>query len=83
MLQQRHDVHAIPFEDGTRTQVEGMKLQRAQFLGNRALGAGKKARADPMGNVAETQIDARRLDLIVGDRFQRLDLARPLDCIAQ
>jgi hypothetical protein len=36
-----------------------------------------------MGDIAEAQIEARRLDLVVFDRLQRLDLAGALDRVAQ
>ena len=83
MLQQWNDVHAVPFEDSTFAQVEGMERQGAQFLRHSVIGAGKKAGADAMGDVAEAEIEACGLNLIVNDRFQRSDLASALDRVAQ
>ena len=40
MFQQWHNVHAVPFEDSTLAQVEGMQRQGAQFLRHRAIQAG-------------------------------------------
>ena len=37
--------------------------------------AGQKARPYPIGDVAEPQVDAGRLDLIVADRLRRQDFA--------
>ena len=39
--------------------------------------AGQKAGAHPVGDLAEPQIDARRLDLVVADRLGGQDLAPP------
>jgi len=60
-----------------------VQRQRAQPLHHRAFAAGKKARADAVGDIAEAQIEAGGLDLIVLDRLQRLDLPRALDRVAQ
>ncbi len=83
MLQQRHNVHTVPFEDRTLTQVEGMKRQGAQSLSDCAAKARKKARANAMGYVAKAQVEAGGLNLILNDWFERLDLVRPLDRVAQ
>ena len=62
-LQQRHDVDAVGLQHRAVGQVDFVQLQFVDALGHRGARPGQKARAHPVGDVAETQIEARRLDL--------------------
>jgi len=83
MFQQFYNVNTVLFEDGALAQVEGMELQSAQFFVNCAIKARKKAGADTMGFLPETQIETGGLNLIINYWFQRPDLVSSLYRIAQ
>ena len=53
-----------------------MQLQLVDALGDGRAGAGQKTRAHPIGDVAEPQIEARRLDLAFDKGIVRQDQAR-------
>ena len=53
-----------------------MQLQLVDALGDGGVRAGQKARAHPVGDIAEAQIEARRLDLAFDKGIGRQDEAR-------
>ena len=53
-----------------------MQLQLVDALGDGGAGAGQEARAHAIGDVAEAQIEARRLDLAFDEIVGRQDEAR-------
>ena len=52
-----------------------MQLQFVDAFGHRGAGPRQKARPHPIGDVAEPQIEARRLDLAFDERIGRQDQA--------
>src|SRR5712692_8002857 len=68
VFQQWNDVDAVFFEHGTLAQIERMQREAAQLFRYRAVRAGKKARANPMRDIPDAQVEAGGLDLIVGNR---------------
>ena len=52
-----------------------MQLQLVDALGDRRARTGQEARAHPIGDVAEPQIEARRLDLALDKGIGRQDQA--------
>ena len=74
-LLQRHEIDAAALEHRAVGQVEPVQLERRDALGDGLLGAGQKARAHAIGDVAEPQVEARRLHL-VGIEGRRDDGAR-------
>ena len=63
-LHQRDDVHAIALEHGRPGEVDLVRREIGQPVGDAAAGAGQKARRQPVGFRAESQVEARRLHLI-------------------
>ncbi|OIQ68901.1 hypothetical protein GALL_495010 [mine drainage metagenome] len=74
-LQQRHDVDAVGLQHRAIGQVDLVQLQLVDALGHRGARPRQEARPDPIGNVPETQIEARRLDLALDKRVGREDQA--------
>ena len=62
-FQQRDDVDAIRLQHRTVGEIYFMQLQLVDALGDGGAGAGQKTRAHPVGDAAQPQIEARRLDL--------------------
>ena len=60
-----------------------MHRQDIELVLHRVARARQKARTHPVGHIPESQIEARRLDLVVADRCGRDDLAAIPDCGAQ
>jgi hypothetical protein len=57
--------------------------QQIELVADARAGAREKARPHPVGDLAQTQIDARRLDLVIADRLRGHDLAPLRDRFAQ
>jgi hypothetical protein len=68
-LEQRHDIDATRLEHGTLGQIEDMQGEIAELDADILARAREKARSHPVCDIAQPQIDARRLDLA---RCQRL-----------
>lgn len=62
-FQQRDDIDAIGLQHRAVGEVDLVQLQLVDALGNGGVGAGQKAGADPVGDIAKAQVEARRLDL--------------------
>ena len=62
-FQQRHDVDAVGLQHRAVGEVDLVQLQFVDALGDRRAGPGQEAGAHAIGDVAEPQIEARRLDL--------------------
>ena len=75
-FQQRHDVDAVGLQHRAVGEVDLVQLQLVDALGDGCAGAGQKARAHPVGDVAQPQIEARRLDLAFDKGIFRQDQAR-------
>ena len=76
MLEQRHDIDAVLFEDRALGQVDAVHRQAIELVAHARPRARQKARPHPVGDLAEPQIDARRLDLVVADRLGAM-ISRP------
>ena len=74
-FQQRHDVDAVGFQHRAAGQRDLVQLQLGDALGDRGLRPRQEARAHAVGDLAEPQIEARRLDLI-GREIARRDESR-------
>ena len=74
-LQQRHDVDAVGLQHRAVGQIDLVQLQLVDALGHGGARPRQKARPHPIGDVAETQIEARRLDLAFDKRIGREDQA--------
>jgi hypothetical protein len=74
-LQQRHDVDAIGLQYRAVGKIDLVQLQFVDALGHRRTRSGQEARAHPIGDIAEAQIEARRLDLAFHERIGRQDQA--------
>ena len=74
-FQQRHDVDAIGLQHRAVGQIDFVQLQFVDALGHRRARPGQEARAHPIGDVAEPQIEARRLDLAFDERIGRQNQA--------
>ncbi len=83
MLEQRDDINAILFEHRALSQIDLVHRQLVQLVAHARPRPRQKARPHPVGDLAETQIEARRLDLVVADRRRRLDLVALVDRGAQ
>jgi len=68
-FQQRHDVDAVGLQHRAVGQIDLVQLQLIDALGHRGARPRQKARAHPVGDIAEAQIEAGRLDLA----FRRRD----------
>ena len=75
-FQQRHDVDAVGLQHRAVGEVDLVQLQFVDALGDGGVGSGQEARAHPVGDVAEPQIEARRLDLAFDKGICRQDQAR-------
>jgi len=62
-FQQRDDVDAIRLQHRAVGEIYFMQLQFVDALGNRRTRPRQKTRAHPVGDVAEAQVEACRLDL--------------------
>ena len=52
-----------------------MEFERGELVAHRGVGPGQEARADAIGDLAEPEIEARRLDLVGLDFGRARDLA--------
>ena len=74
-LQQRHDVDAVGLQHRAVGQIDFVQLQFVDAFGHRRARPRQEAGAHPIGDVAETQIEARRLDLAFDKRIGRQNKA--------
>ena len=74
IFEQRNDINAVLFENGAPRQVDAVHREEFELVAHARPRAGQKARPHPIGNLAEPQIDAGGLDLIVANRLWRQDL---------
>ena len=70
-FQQRHDVDAIGFQHRAVAEIDFVQFQFVDAFGHRRARARQKTRADAIGDIAETQIEACRLDLAFDERIFR------------
>ena len=75
-FQQRHDVDAVGLQHRAVGEVDLVQLQFVDALGDGRAGTGQEAGAHAIGDVAEAQIEARRLDLALDEGIGRQDQAR-------
>jgi hypothetical protein len=83
IFEQRDDIDAVLFEHGTLGQVDLVHRQQVELVAHARPGTRQKAGAHPVRDLAEPQIDARRLDLDIADRLRRHDLAADRHRLAQ
>ena len=62
-FEQRHDVDAAGLQHGAVAERDLVQLQMLDALRHRGV-PGQEARAHPIGDVAEPQVEARGLDLV-------------------
>ena len=74
-FQQRHDVDAIGLQHRAVGEIDLVQLQLVDALGHRRARSGQETRAHPVGDIAEPQIEARRLDLAFDEGIGRQDQA--------
>ncbi len=80
-FQQRHDIDAAGLQHGAVAERDFMQLQPVDALGDRRA-AGQETRAHAIGDFAEPQVEAGRLDLVgdeVGGRQNPAGGGQPLD----
>ena len=75
-FQQRHDVDAIGLQHRAVGEIDFVQLQFVDALGDRGARPGQEARAHAIGDIAEAQIEARRLDLALDKGIGGQDQAR-------
>ena len=83
-LLQRQDVDGAAPQDGAAVEVDLVDDEAVDHLLHGGAGAGEKARAHLVADAAETQVDARRLQLLfldwrLGAKLAAVDEA--LDCL--
>ena len=64
-LEQRHDVDAAGLQHRAVGERDLVQLQLVDALGDGGARPGQEARAHAVGDLAEPQVEARRLDLVV------------------
>jgi hypothetical protein len=74
-FQERHDVDAVGFQHRTVAEIDLVQLQFVDALGDRRIRSRQKAGANPVGDVAEPQVQACRLDLALDKGVGRQDQA--------
>ena len=67
-LKQRHNINAVGFEYRAVGQIDLVQFQFVDALGDRGVRAGQKAGPHPVSHLAQTQVEARRLDLALHER---------------
>ena len=77
LLHQGSDVDASFLQDRASCQIDLVHGQGFDLVPHRRGFAGEEARADAIGDAPEPQIDAGRLDLVVGDGRLGHDVAGP------
>src|SRR5579864_2823314 len=82
-FEQRYDVDASGFQDGAIGEIDLVHEDREELFPHRRARAGKKARANPVCDGAEAQVDARRLQLRLEDVLRGDDLAPGANQAAQ
>src|SRR5262249_27361643 len=70
LLDQRHEIDTASLEHGTFGQVDLVEFELGELVAHGRVRPGEEARADAIGDLAEPEIEARRLHLI------RFDLGR-------
>ncbi len=79
-LKQRHDVDAAGFQHRAVGQRDLVQLQFVDTLGDGGARSGQEACAHAVGDLAETQVEARRLDLILDKVIGRQNRAAGGQC---
>ena len=74
-LDQRHDVDAAGLQHRAVGERDLVQLEFVDALGDRGARPGQEARAHAIGDLAEPQVEARRLDLIRRELERREDRA--------
>ena len=74
-FQQRHDVDAIGLQHSAVGQIDLVQLQFVDALGHRCARSGQETRAHAIGDVAEPEVEASRLDLAFDKGIGRQDQA--------
>ncbi len=74
-FQQRHDVDAVGLQHRAVGEIDLVQLQLVDALGDGRAGPRQEAGAHPVGDVAEPQVEARRLDLALDEVVGRQDQA--------
>src|SRR4051812_1311159 len=67
IFKQRDDINAVLFENRALRQVDVVHREELELVAHARPRAGQKARPHTIGDLAEPQVDAGRLDLIVPD----------------
>ena len=86
LLDERHEIDAARLQHRPLGQIDLVKFQLGEFVANRGVGAGQEARPDAVSDLAQSQIEARGLDLIGLDLGRARDLAacdHGADCLAR
>ena len=73
-FQQRRDVDAARLQHGALRQADGVQLQIVELGRNPLAAARQEAGAHAVGDVAQTQVEARRLQLVGQQRLGELHL---------
>jgi len=76
LLDQGHEIDAARFEHRALGQIDLVEFERLELVAHRGVGTREEARADAVGDLAEPEIEACRLDLLGRDLGRALDLAR-------
>ncbi len=74
-LDQRHDIDAAGLQHRAVAEVDLVQLEVVDALGDRRMRPRQKTRAHPESNVGQSEIQARRLDLIGRERLGGQDHA--------
>ena len=64
LLDQRHEIDAAGFEHGAMGEIDLVEFELAELVAHGRVRPGQEARADAIGDLAEPEIEARRLDLV-------------------
>ena len=74
-FEQRHDIDAALFQHRALGQIDRVGREFGQDLGHRAAAPRQEAGAHPIGDLAQAQIEARRLELVLANWHIGADLA--------
>ena len=75
LLDERHEIDAARLQHRPLGQIDLMEFQFGELVANRGVGTGQKTRPDAVSDLAQSQIEARGLDLIGLDLGRARDLA--------
>ena len=75
LLDQRHEIDAAGLQHRTLGQVDLMEFELGELVAHSCVGTRKEARADTVSDLAQPEIEARRLDLVGLDLWRGHDLA--------